>query len=343
MKNNKKKILIIAGIVFLLVIFVLTHFLTGRVSKIPQGTVGNSAGNVYNNGMFCEYNGLIYFSNPYDDGALYSMQPDGSKLKRLIKANVSNIHAGGKYLFYNQDAASATQGLGYIRASHSVCRAELDGSNITHLSSDLIFNMQLIDNNLYYLTSTKEGPEFYKMSIDKKKKTLIDKASYNFACAMDDGTVYYVGSGTNHYLYRYDTKTGSSSMVWAGNLWNPIYDNGYIYYMDVANKYRLCRYSLSEDLVEVLTHDRVDCFNIAGDHIFYQKNSATEPAMMRIGLDGSSPELLKSGNFTNINVTSEYVYFVPFDAPIPLYRVPVNGYPEVSTFDAAMQATLKAK
>ena len=60
-------------------------------------------------------------------------------------------------------------------------------------------------------------------------------------------------------------------------------------------------------------------------------------------LDGSAPEILKGGNYTNISVTSEYVYFVPFDAPIPLYRIPVSGYPEVTTFDEAMQATFKAK
>ncbi len=28
---------------------------------------GNTAGNLYNNGLFCEHNGTIYFSNPNDN------------------------------------------------------------------------------------------------------------------------------------------------------------------------------------------------------------------------------------------------------------------------------------
>ena len=28
---------------------------------------GNTAGNLYNNGLFCEHNGTVYFSNPNDN------------------------------------------------------------------------------------------------------------------------------------------------------------------------------------------------------------------------------------------------------------------------------------
>ncbi len=342
MNKKLKNILIAIICVLIFVLLIVFYFLDKRITKIPEGTIGNTAGNSYNNGLFCEYGGTVYFSNPYDSNALYSMRSDGTHIKKLIDADVSHINAGGDYLFYFQGVSSGTSGLGYLRASHAICRAKLDGSKITNLSKDVVFNMQLINNHLYYQTSTKNGPEFYKLKIDKSEKELLGKNSYNFSCAQANGEVYYSGTETNHYLYKYDVHTGGHSVFWEGNLWYPIMYGEYIYYLDVPNDYRLCRYNPSADQVEILTHDRVDCYNIAGNYIYYQKNSADAPALKRMHLDGSNAETIQDGNYTHISVTSQYVYFQNFETPIPLYRIPVDGAPVASTFDAALEAAIKA-
>lgn len=163
----------------------------------------------------------------------------------------------------------------------------------------------------------------------------------NLSCALPDGTAYYNGTQTNHYLYRYNTHSNSSDTVFKGNLWYPVYENGYVYYLDVANDYRLCRYSLSEKQVEILTHDRVDCFNLAGGYVYYQKNSADAPALKRVTLDGRNEETVLEGIFTHISVTSRYVYFADFENKTPVYRTPISGPVSVSTFEAAKNAALK--
>lgn len=83
MNTKAKRILIALGLVFIFALLVIIYLHTRRVSPIPAGTVGNTAGNANNNGMFCEYNGTVYFSNPYDNGSLYSMKPDGTRIKKL--------------------------------------------------------------------------------------------------------------------------------------------------------------------------------------------------------------------------------------------------------------------
>lgn len=341
MKKNVKAILF--GIIFLVIFIVLIFFAfkKDKITPIPAGTVGNTPGNANNGGLFCEYNGIVYFSNPYDGGALYSMSPDESNMKRLIHADVAYINAGGDYLFYYQEGASGTSGLGYVRSSDGLFRATLNGKKVTNLSDDLIFNIQLIDNNLYYLTSDSTGPSFYKLSVDGEKEEVLTNTGWNFAGAMSDGTVFYNGTENNHYLYRYDTATGSSSVAWQGNVWYPIYNEGYVYYLDVSDNYKLCRYSLNNDVVEVLTHDRVDCFNLAGVYLYYQKNSTDEPALKRMTLDGQNVEIVAEGNYTNINVTSSYVYFTTFGSEIPVYRTPVNGPVSVSTFSTALDAAME--
>ena len=61
---------------------------------------GNSAGNLYNGGLFCESNGTVFFSNPSDNHRLYSMNPDGSDMKKLSDDTVSYIYADDHYVYY---------------------------------------------------------------------------------------------------------------------------------------------------------------------------------------------------------------------------------------------------
>lgn len=341
MKKKFRTVLYIILALIVVAVLAVLSFLSKRVKPVPDGTIGNTAGNANNGGMFCEYNGTVYFSNPYDGGALYSMAPDESGMKKLVSSEVSNINAGGSYLFYYRKGTGSNAGLGYLRSVNGLYRSSLNGRNATCLAQDVIFNLQLIGNNLYYLSSDAGGPLFYQISTDKKDKVLLFAASRNFACALPDGSVYYNGTENNHFLYRYDTASGLSSVVFEGNLWYPVYDGGYFYYLDVSSDYRLCRYSPSEDLVEILTHDRVDCFNLAGGYIYYQKNSATDPALMRMTTDGKNVETVLEGNYTHISVTSMYVYFFSFGNDVPVYRTPVNGPVSVSTFDAARDAAFK--
>ncbi|HKM34602.1 MAG TPA: DUF5050 domain-containing protein [Lachnospiraceae bacterium] len=340
----KNKIRIIAGSVLFLAIivfFLYYSYLSNLVKPIPAGTVGNTAGNSYNSGLFCEYNGEVYFSNPYDNGSLYSMSLDESNFKKLTSVSVSFLNAGGDYLFFFQKQASGSAGLGFARTLQGVYRSTLSGKDITCLKRCLVFNLQLVDNYLYYLTSGDQGTSFCKLKTDKSDEKILEKNGVNFACAQSDGTIYYNGDERNHYLYRFDTHSDSSSTIWKGNLWYPVYDNGYIYYLDVESDYRLSRYSLSEDVVEILTHDRIDCYNLAGGYIYYQKNSTEDPALKRMTLDGQNVETIMQGNYTNINVAGQYVYFTAFGSDIPIYRTPISGPIAVSSFDGARDAALK--
>ena len=109
--------------------------------------------------------------------------------------------------------------------------------------------------------------------------------------------------------------------------------------MDISSDYCLCRYSLSDHTVEILTNDRVDTFNVGDHYIYYQKNSTTEPALKRMELDGSNPEIVAEGNYEQIHLTSNYAYFNAFGQNIPVYHTPVNGAINVTPFSAALEAS----
>lgn len=331
MKRELKIILVIIVSVLLIALAGAAYLFLGRVRMNPQGTVGNTAGNLNNSGLFCEYDGRVYFSNSFADGSLFVMNPDETGLERLNTLKTRNILAGGSYLYFFQTGSSES-GFGQIQGIRSFSRCKLNGKGMTSLTRDTVVTGQLVDNYLYLLTAPKSGPLFYKMKIDTSDKTVLANYVINPACA-ENGVIYYNGTENDHYLYTLDTRTDVPSQLWRGNIWYPVLQGDYIYYMDVAENYRLCRYSLSQNVIQVLTHDRVDCFNVGGGYVYYQKNG-TDAQLICMRTDGSDARMIAQGNYTNINMTSQYVYFQAFgDETVTYHSALGSSYYE--TFAAA--------
>lgn len=325
MKTEKRNLLILILSIFLIIVLAAVFYFTQRISMNPEGTIGNTAGNINNGGVFCEYNGTVYFSNKSDGGSLYAMSADETDVRRLNTQKVGNLLAGGKYLYYFQTGTAVSgSGFGQIEGLKSFNRCDLKGGNSVGLTTDIVVTAQLVNNYLYLLVAENEGPLFYKMKIDKSEKVELADYNINPACAVN-GNIYYNGTQRDHYLYSLNTATDTVSEIWRGNLWYPVIEGDYVYYMDVANDYRLCRYSLSQDVIQVLTEDRVDCFNIGNGYIYYQKNDSVSPQLKCMFTDGSNVQVIAAGNYTAIHMTSRYVYFQAFGDDTTMYHAPIGS------------------
>ncbi len=339
MSNTQKTVIIVGSILAILIVFSVISVVAGRVPENGEATTGNTAGNLNNGGYFCESDGVVYFANAYDGGALYSMNANETELKKLNGNSVASINAGGNFLYYYMESGKdGGTGLGYMGRTAGIYRSKKNGKNTTCLNRAYAVTMQLCGNYLYYQDYNKKtGTQLAKIKIDKSEQEIVADYVINPASYVN-GTIYFNGTQDDHALYALNTINDSISPVWQGNIWNPVYADGYVYYMDVANDYRLCRYSMTEDVIEVLTNDRVDFFNVYNNYIYYQKSSQTEPALKRMSIDGSSPETVADGVYENINITSQYVYFNSFKESVPVYKTPTFGSVNVTTFDAARDA-----
>lgn len=330
MRTVHRNILVVVLFVLLIVLLGAILVFSGRIPMNPTGTVGNTAGNLNNGGLFCEHDGTVYFSNANDGGSLYAMDINEGNVRKLNSLKVRNILAGGTYLYYFQTgSASSDSGFGQLQGMKSFDRCKLNGSDVTALTKDVVVAGQLVDNYLYLLVSKLTETSFYKMKIDKSEKIVLADYPINPACAVN-GTIYYNGTQDDHYLYALNTSNDVVSEVWEGNLWYPVVEGDYVYYMDVANNYRLCRYSMSQNVIQILTEDRVDCFNVGNGYVYYQKNG-TSPQLKCMYTDGSYVQVIAEGNFTNINMTSRYVYFREFADETAMYHAPL-GSPGYSAF-----------
>ena len=340
MSTKLKNILILVIIAVIIGLMILAVVFSGRITLNDEDTVGNTAGNLNNNGYFCEHEGRVYFANAYDNYSIYSMNPDETDIKKVHGGSSSFINAGGEYLYYATTSDSDNGDSGSFRGAYGIYRSKLNGKNATGMDRCYVNAMQLCGNYLYYSKiDTKTSISLEKIKIDKKdKQTVNPSALINPNCYVN-GRIYYCGTAEDHYLYALNTSNDSVSVVWEGNLWNPIYDGGYVYYMDVGNNYRLCRYSTYDGVVEVLTNERVDLFNVYSNYIYYQTNTSS-PALKRMLTDGSSQETVLEGIYQNINITSQYVYFNAFGAPTPVFKTNTFGPASVTTFEAGRQAAV---
>lgn len=327
--------ILILVILLLTVLVVLWNYRSAPKISNPEGTVGNTAGNLNNLGMFCEYNGLVYFSNTFDGGALYCMSPEEENIQFLSNSVVQTLLAGGDYLYYFQAGVAGSGDLSNIASTRSFNRANLNGKRSVMLSPDIVITGQLVNNYLYLLAVNKEGIQFYKLKVDKSEKLQLAQYAINPACVVDN-TMYYNGTIDNHYLYALNTENDVPEVFLQTPMWNPIIQGDYLYYMDLNGNYRLCRYNLSTGEAQVLTNDRVDCYNVGGGWIYYQKNSKNTPQIKCIRTDGSDETVLAEGNYTHINMTSRYVYFQEYESGT-MYHCPI-GSSSCEVFREALQA-----
>ncbi|MDD7636062.1 MAG: DUF5050 domain-containing protein, partial [Clostridiales bacterium] len=70
----------------------ITVYMINRTRFNDDYVNGNTAGNLYNEGLVCEYGDMIYFANPSDGDKLYCMNTDGTNLTKICDDVVSFIN-----------------------------------------------------------------------------------------------------------------------------------------------------------------------------------------------------------------------------------------------------------
>lgn len=301
------------------------YIYSNRYIPIPEGYIGNTTGNLNNRGLFCESDGYIYFANVYDQKRLYKMKTDLTDAECIgnVPAEFINVYDNRVYFYQTPYADNQFFGLGGL---YGVCSTDTNGkSGVTTVDKTYVNSMVLYGDNLYYQHyDAGEGLTLYKASGDGKSKEKISSKEVFVACPYE-GTFLTYDKNNMFYLSFYNPENDTMGLYDEIRAYNIIHEGNYLYYMNIDDSYRIYRYSLSTRESEKLTDYTVDLFNVIDNIIFFQKNSETEPALMRMFTDGSNPEVISVGNYSNINCTSTYTFFNSFSEAAPVYCVPTHG------------------
>lgn len=338
---KKKVIAIICAVLVILIcagLFVLIN--TGkRIPENPPGTIGNTSGNLYNGGLFCESDGYVYFSNPYDGNALYCMRPDESEMKKLITTQVSSINADNNYLYYYQGGSGGSAGLGFLISTTGIYRVKKENpKDIACLDRVLGKYVILADNTVYY-TSSDDEISLKSIGIDgENKETLLPLDI--LPVSVQDGTFYYINNEDNLHLMAYNLSSKASRQVLTDDIYMPIIEGSTVYGIDIHDNYSLVKLDIATGEKTLLDSDRTDLINLTSGYIYYQTSGKT-PQLKRIRRDGSDMAVVRDGAHSNINATSGYIYFTGFGSATPVYKTPAAGPVNVTTFDEASRVALE--
>ncbi len=334
--DNRKFLIGFSAILVIIAAIAVAYVLSNRVPMNDENTVGNNPGNLYNGGIFLEIDGKVYFSNPLGNNCLYSMNPDETDIKELTVMSVQNICGAGKYLYFYLDptetsASSDLKGLGKVSTFYGLYRSNLNGENQELLARENLSNLQLVGSNIYYTVNAGQNAGLHSIRIDGENERFVTAEQLNPSCAYD-GQIYYSGVDLDHNLHVMDTLSDDyTSTVMDGNIWQPIVMDGYVYYIDAAKNYRLCRANLSTNEIQVLVDERIDFYNMNNYNIFYC-TSVSSNGLYVCGLDGSGKQLIADGIYNSLSLTSKYLYFKPFDVDNVMYHIPIDGSEAMSTF-----------
>ncbi len=334
MSRNVK---IIIGLILVFIAGGIFTFFTIRSKNVELNSplaVGNTAGNVYNGGMFCELNGKVYFVDTANGSVMYSMNVDESGAKQLTTSNVKNILAYGNYLYYYMDSSKGVTGNGleHYANQYGIFRADLDGKNQVGLTREYTGTMQLCGNYIYYQVPNGNDATINKVKIDKSEDPTIVMQDHIVPACYENGSLYYAGFSKDLAIHAINTQADDEdTIVLEGYYYMPILQDGYMYYLKADANYCLCRANMTTGVEEILTTDRVDTYNLDGTHIYYA-TSVDQQALMMMNMDGTDQRILFNGICNSLNLTSQYLYFMIYGDEEHTYHIPLDGSEAVSPF-----------
>ena len=312
--------------------FVAYHYLNTKVKFNSTYVNGNLSGNLYNAGLFCESNGEIFFSNPNDNGRLYAMNVDGSNVHKLCNDSVMYINADKNFIYYvRNNTNNVTSTMFFAYDKNSLCRIKRTGGKAFILDKEPCIYASLIGNYIYYLHyDTKTATTLYRVKIDgtEKKQVYIH---YLFTCNAS-GQYFYYNNPDNGQLFRYDTASQTQSLFYDCNCYKPVVmDENNIFYMDVDQNNAIVHVNVNNPNPVVLTEGNIEHFNVYGSKIFYQRGG-DDAALCMVKDDGTGFKELAKGEYSSINVTSQYVYFTDFSSN-KVYYTSISNPGDIKPFN----------
>lgn len=294
---------------------------SGQTTAESSGPIaagqGSTSGNISNGGLFCGYEGYVYYRSEADGWALTRAKPDGSGRERISEDIPSFINVLDGWIYYSN-----------FSDGHKLYKIRTDGTERTRLTNCMTRSVTVTGNVIYYINWDNRDEETVNMlmSIGTDGTNNIRLADIPFSSVVTDGEYIYGESpvgGSIFPVFKMNMDGKSIKQLTEGQYAHFINVTGrYIFYWSV-NEYRLRRMNRDGTDNVVITDFNVDYVNADDDYVYFL-NVSDNYNIYRADHDGSG--LLKlsdikadepgmpSYNPTALHVIDGYVFYRAFDS-----------------------------
>lgn len=320
----------------ILVLAYLYYYSNSHTYLNKEEEIGNSAGNIYNGGLFCEQDGKIYFSNDKADGALGVMNSDCTGYKKLSDNKAVFINADENYIYYiNANDTKENNKAGSLMFNNSgVFRINQNGSEFKVISDKPSSYLILKGNNIFFQRyDVDAGFNLYEYKIDGTMEHQLKKDAV-IPAAVIGTSLYYTGSSNDQNIHTIGLDSFTTHTALQGSYYNPIYMGNYIYYLNPADNKKIYRVNQDGSQPEKLVNSSCSTYNItnSGKFLYYIVANTKKKGIYRQDLKTKKVELVLAGDLKQINVTDNYVFFKDLNNT-NTYRIDADGFIDVKLFD----------
>lgn len=320
MNKKVKSVLICTLSITILTIVVLLMKINSRLPENPSDHAGNTAGNLYNRGLFVEDDTYIYFSNLADNYRLYRMDKSLENVERIHKDSVEylNRDASSEYLYYSRiNYRQNTQGNNaFDLLSTGIYRLNVKKSDIYRLYNEPCGTVLLAGNRLLYQTYGSDGSyDLYALSVSQEDADpALITTEHIVPVSYSGNLAYYAGVNNDHYLYAYSPENDRSEVSAEIDCFLPIVTTEGIYFLSQAHNYALYFLPNTSDEASLLVEERICTYNLSADGtaLFYQIDNGRSNRLCRYDIASKTKTTILDGNYNNLNTVSDYLFFTDF-------------------------------
>lgn len=320
MNKAIKTALILILTASVLTIVILIGKINSTLPKNPPEYSGNTAGNLYNHGLFVEGTDKIYFANVADSFRLYEMDLSLGNVRRLLKDSVEylNLDAGGENLYYSRInyRKSTTSGAALDLQTSGIYRYSAKHDSLNRLFSNPCGTVLLAGNELLFQKHGSDGSfDVCSLSCTQKnaKPKLLD-TSYFTPVNYFNNALYYAGVSGDHNLYAYRPDTNATQTIAVLNCYMPVSGRDGTYFLSMDHDYSLFLLSHNDDRATGISDRRICTYNLSPDEniLYYQTDEKTKSALYRYDIYAKTEKCLMEGDFKNLNTVGKYLFFTDF-------------------------------
>lgn len=325
-----KNTLIISGtvVIMTLIIILIMKLVFDKVKLSEDGTVGNTPGNLFNMGLFCEKDGIIYFSNVNDYGRIYSMDPAMSDYSLVSTDTGRYLNVDENYVYYsrmnNLNPEYRNSLFAFMKTG--LCACDLDGNNNRFISNDSCGMLSLNNNVIYYQRyREEEGVKLVSVGIDGSDEKIITDETI-LPGAIRNNTLYYTGVRSDHGIHTIDLFSLNERTLFDGFTYMPIPASNGIYYISTQEGYNICRIDYSGQEKVTVVDEFCSFFNLSNDgrYLFYQVDGGNNNRICYMDLSTGVSTTILDGNYKWLNVTDDYLFFYTMEEDM-VYAFSTNG------------------